>query len=130
MFKFFFCTFLFSTLAVQSSSMQETNFDSDALFRSHQGSSHSLTVSSPSAGSPVDAYHVTHPSSPVTQRTRLLAGLEDRAVIVDVPHDNQVETNGCHCPKDPYSNAALYFLGYVTAVGGVGAIIMEICKAV
>ncbi|MFA5999077.1 MAG: hypothetical protein WC747_03610 [Candidatus Babeliales bacterium] len=123
MFKFFFCALLFSTLPIFSSSLTERDFDSNALFESQQNS-------------PPFSLASTQPPSPVAQeRIRLLDGLNDnvterpmsQTAVVNIPQDYT-----CQCAVNtdgPYCKATLYFLGYLTVVGGVGTIITAIVQA-
>ncbi|MCX5923929.1 MAG: hypothetical protein NTZ68_00685 [Candidatus Dependentiae bacterium] len=124
MFKFFFCALLFSTSFAYCSSLSDREISSSTLFRSLPGSPFSVAS--------------TQPPSPLTQRTRLLSGLEDRSLLnesggvvternfqqtvaIDMPQDNR-----CHCvvnTENKYCRATLCFLGYLAAVGSVGAIV-------
>ena len=138
MFRFFFCAFVFSTSCMRSSYPGD---ESQALFTSQPCSPSSISSTQP-------------PSPIMSQRTRLLAGLDDSravgftgfengviehnrsgdsvtirnvqpaAVVVPVPYDDR-----CHCvvnTNNPYCRSTLFFLGYFTVVAGVGGIITAI----
>ena len=126
MFKFFFCAFLFSTLFIQPSSLEEYNLDNKALFRSQPGS-------------PISGIS-TQPLSP-NDPTSLQSGLEDRVtqrlmqqpigVAINIPGGmSQCDTCPCVVNTDNmYCKAMLGFCAYLTVVGCVGGIATFISHA-
>lgn len=138
MFRFFFCVFVFSTSCMRSSYPGD---ESQALFRSQSCSPSSISSTQP-------------PSPIMSQRTRLLAGLDDSravgftgfengviehnrsgdsvtarnvqpaTVVVNVPYDDR-----CHCAvntDNPYCRATLGLLAYFVVIGSFGGIVTAI----
>ncbi len=133
MYKFFLVILLLSASLAYSSiiqtpmfanSLREQTLNSNLLFRSQQGSPHSLSIESSLLASPTSS-SVIQPYVP--QSRRLLNGIENRvternvpsAVVITMPPDN---ANCCHCPRDQYCRLTICFFAYLIIMGAAGGI--------